>query len=290
MHLPENLQDLEPRKLAEIEHSRRRRLILQGDERRSDTHEAETPEDLEQLIRDREEFETHFSNQKFYAITRASEAYQQEWLREHCKPGMKVLDFACGNGENAIFAAQCGSDAIGIDISPEGIENAARNAERAGVGQRCRFQVMDGEAMSFADSTFDCAVEYGALHHVDLDHALPELARVLKPGASMICTEALRHNPFIHAYRHRTPHLRTQWEVEHILGVESLETVRKYFRSVTVRFFHLSVLAAVPFRRTPIFQPLRRMLDGVDKLLLANQAIGKFAWIMIFTMSDPVKR
>ena len=289
MQLPENLKDLEPRKLAEIEHSRRRRLILQGDERRSDTHDRETPEDLDQLIRDPKEFETHFSNQKFYAITRASEAHQQEWLRAHCRTGMKVLDFACGNGENAIFAAQCGSDAIGIDISPEGIENAARNAERAGVGPRCRFQVMDGEAMSFADSTFDCAVEYGALHHVDLDRALPELARVLKPGASMICTEALRHNPFIHAYRRRTPHLRTEWEVEHILGVESLDVVRKYFGKVDVRFFHLAVLAAVPLRRTLLFQPLRRFLDRVDGFLLSNELIGKYAWIMVFIMSDPIK-
>jgi len=287
--LPENLKDLEPRKLAEIEHSRRRRQILQSDERRSDTHDAEKPEDLQELIRDREEFETHFSNQKFYSITSASEAYQQSWLRERCRPGTRVIDFACGNGENAIFAAQCGAESIGIDISPEGIENAGQNAQRAGVAGRCSFRVMDGEAMSFENDTFDIGVEYGALHHVDLDRALGELARVLKPGASMICTEALRHNPVIHAYRRRTPHLRTEWEVEHILGVESLDVVRKYFRSVDVRFFHLSVLAAVPFRRTPLFQPLRRFLDGVDRALLSSQAIGKYAWIMVFTMSEPVK-
>jgi ubiquinone/menaquinone biosynthesis C-methylase UbiE len=290
MQIPEHLKDLEPRKLAEIEHSRRRRQILQSDERRSDTHAAERPEDLEHLIRDRDEFETHFSNQKFYSITTSSEAYQHEWLRQRCKPGTRVIDFACGNGENAIFAAQCGAQAIGIDISPEGIYNAGQNAERAGVGSRCAFQVMDGEAMSFADDSFDAGVEYGALHHVDLDRALSELARVLKPGASMICTEALRHNPIIHAYRQRTPHLRTQWEVEHILGVESLDVVRKYFRRVDVRFFHLSVLAAVPFRRTPLFQPLRRMFDRFDRLLLSRQPIGKYAWIMVFTMSDPIKR
>ena len=72
---------------------------------------------------------------------------------------------------------------------------------------------------------------------MDLDAALGELARVLKPDAKMICIEALRHNPLIHAYRKRTPHLRTEWEVEHILGVESLDVMKRYFSQVDVRFF-----------------------------------------------------
>ena len=64
--------------------------------------------------------------------------------------------------------------------------------------------------MTFKDNTFDIGVEYGALHHVELDRALAELSRVLKPNAKMLCIEAMRHNPLIHAYR-RTPHLGTEW-------------------------------------------------------------------------------
>jgi ubiquinone/menaquinone biosynthesis C-methylase UbiE len=289
MSLPENLQNLEPRKLAEIEHSRKRRSILQSDERHSDTHHSERPDDLEQLIADKKEFEFHFSNQKFYSITASSEKYQYDWLKNNCRPGVRAIDFACGNGENGIFAARCGADVIGIDISPEGIENARANARRAGVEGRCKFEVMDGENMTFADNSFDVGVEYGALHHVDLDKALGELARILAPGGKMICVEALRHNPLIHAYRRRTPHLRTEWEVEHILGVESLDVVRKYFAQVHVRFFHLAALAAVPFRKTFLFQPLRKALDVVDRMLLSTQPIGKYAWIMCFEMSDPIK-
>ena len=50
---------------------------------------------------------------------------------------------------------------------------------------------MDGENLSFEDSTFDYGVEYGVLHHVDLDKSLSEISRVLKPKAEMICIEAL---------------------------------------------------------------------------------------------------
>lgn len=285
-----DFKNLEPRKLEEIEHSRVRRSILQGFERHSDTHREEEAEGLHAMIRDQAAFKYHFSNIKFYSITKSSEEYQHAWLRERCKPGRKVIDFACGSGENGIYAAQQGADVVGIDISPEGVENANRNARQAGVGDRCVFRVMDGENMAFEDNAFDFGVEYGALHHVALERAMSELSRILKPGGAMICTEAMKHNYFIHQYRKRTPHLRTAWEVEHILGVDDLVTMRKYFRHVGVRFFHLAVLAAVPFRRTPLFKPLRAALDALDGLLLRNQSIGKFGWIMIITLSDPIKQ
>lgn len=280
---------IEDRKVKEIEHSRRRRLILQCAERHIDTNEAELAENAEGLIRDKAAFEYHFSNVKYYSITRMSEAYLYGWLRKHCLQGTRVIDFACGNGENGIVAASSGAEVIGIDISPEGVANANVNAADAGLADRCRFEVMDGEKMTFSDDTFDFGVEYGALHHVDLDAALSELSRVIRPRGKMICVEALRHNPFIHAYRKRTPHLRTEWEVEHILGVESLETFKKYFSGVEVRFFHLAALAAVPLRKTPVFRAVRWMLDCVDRVLLSNRFTGKYAWIMIVELSDPIK-
>ena len=226
---------------------------------------------------------------KFYSITNKSEEFQNRWLKKKCALGVKILDFGCGNGENGIYAAQCGADVIGIDISPEGVANANLNAKQAGVDDHCRFEAMDGENMTFADNTFDLGVEYGVLHHVDLDKAMAELNRVLKPDGEIICVEALNHNPIIHWYRKKTPHLRTQWEFEHILGVEDLAIVGKYFHKIEVRFFHLAVLAAVPFRRTRFFKPVRAFLDKVDSLLLRSETIGKYGWIMIFTMSKPKK-
>jgi ubiquinone/menaquinone biosynthesis C-methylase UbiE len=280
---------LEDRKTKEIEHSRVRRRILAGFERHSDTNKSEEVDGLDNLIRDKDAFKHHFSNVKFYSITQESETYEHEWLRERCGPGVKVLDFACGSGENGIFAAQCGADVIGIDISPEGVENANFNARQLHVADHCRFEVMDGESMAFPNNSFDVCVEYGALHHVDLEKAMSELNRVIKPNGEMICIEALRHNQFIHWYRKRTPHLRTQWEVEHILGTDDLSYARKFFGDVKVKFFHLAILFAVPFRKTKIFGPLCKGLGAVDRLILRNPSIGKFGWIMIFTMSNPRK-
>ena len=157
------------------------------------------------------------------------------------------------------------------------------------VDDRCKFLEMDGEKMTFEDNEFDLSVEYGALHHVELDSALSELARVLKPEGKMMCIEAIRHNPIIHWYRKRTPHLRTEWEVEHILGVESFNVMKKYFKTINVKYFHLTSLALVPFRKTFIFPMLLPVFNFIDKILLSNQLIGKYGWIMAIELSDPIK-
>lgn len=286
-HNISQLGDLEERKLKEIEHFRKRRSILQGFERHSDTNPDNEVSNLDSLVRDSEAFEKHFSNMKFYSVTRTSEQYYFGWLRERC-PGHKALDYCCGSGENAIFMAKSGADAVGIDISPEGIDNCRLNAIHEGVEQQARFYVMDGEAMEFADNTFDVIVEYAALHHLDYSKAMSELQRVIKPAGEIICIEALRHNPLIQLYRKVTPHLRTEWEVEHILGVNHLAWSKKYFGEVKAKFFHLAVLGAVPFRKTWIFKPMLKVLEAIDNAILKTP-IRRFAWIMVFTLSKPKK-
>jgi ubiquinone/menaquinone biosynthesis C-methylase UbiE len=282
-----NYDGLEDRKIKEIEHSRKRREVLQGFERIADTHAAAQIENLDELVKDKEKFNYYFSNMKYYAVTVESENYKHRWLEKRCSSDKKILDFACGNGENGIYAAAHGAECVGIDISPEGVANANANAEKMGLGDRCSFRVMDGENMEFDDGTFDLAVEYGALHHVELDSALSELARVLKVDGQMICVEALRHNPLIHRYRKKTPHLRTEWEVEHILGVESLEVMKKYFDSVDVKFFHLTALALVPFRKSFLFRILMPIFNAIDKVILSNKVLGKYGWIMIVELGRP---
>ena len=110
---------MEERKLKEIEHSRKRREVLQGFERLADTHAADQVEDLEELIKDKDKFNYYFANMKYYAVTASSEKYKTDWIEKYCSTGdLEVLDFACGNGENGIYAATWAT-VTGIDISPE---------------------------------------------------------------------------------------------------------------------------------------------------------------------------
>jgi SAM-dependent methyltransferase len=126
------------------------------------------------------------------------------------------------------------------------------------------------------------------LHHLDLPRAYAELARVLKPDGVVVATEALKHNLVIQAYRKFTPHLRTEWEVDHILGRQEIGMARKYFGDVRVRrFFHLTTLAAMPLTGTKFLEPMRRMLYACDSVLLRLPGLRWQAWMAVFTLSAP---
>jgi len=279
-------KSLEDRKLKEVEHSDRRRSIVKGYEYQTD---ASPGADVEELVTDKKAYEQHFTNMKFYSIARASFAYRDACLLEGIE-GLTVLDYCCGNGEVAVQMAHRGARLVyGIDLSPVAIENAQALAAREGVADRCVFKVMDAEHMEFPDSFFDVVHEYGALHHLDLRSAYAELFRILKPGGKLVCTEALRHNPFIHWYRKRTPHLRTQWEYEHILGVPEIRIGKAYFGSVHIRFFHLASLAAVPFRKKFLFPILLTLLERIDGVLLRLPLVQRWAWVAVVVFTRPHK-
>jgi ubiquinone/menaquinone biosynthesis C-methylase UbiE len=278
---------LEDRKLREIEHSDRRRPIVKAYEYKTDTKEGQQEATFIEQAR---EYEQHFSNMKFYSIAKSSFAYRDKLLFEGIRDAV-VLDYCCGNGEIAIEMAKRGaSRVIGIDISSVAIENARALSNVAGVGKICEFKVMDAEKTEFHDDTFDIIHEYGALHHLDLQAAYRELARILKPTGKLVCTEALRHNPLIHWYRRRTPHLRTKWEVEHILGLPEINSGLSFFDSLDLRTFHLASLAAVPFRKTFFFERIRSILDSVDSFLLSLPWVKKMAWVAVFELRKPIRK
>jgi len=229
-----------------------------------------------------------FANLKYYSIERKSRKLVLDWYANNCK-SKRVLDYCCGNGDDSFIIAQSGADeVIGIDISTASILNCRKRAKEKGFGEIVSFYEMDAETLKFPDNSFDVITEYGALHHLDLRKAYPELARVLHPGGKCICTEALGHNPVIQYYRKRTPHLRTKWEVEHLLHKREIEMAKKYFKKVQIlEFFHLAVLIAVPFRNTLLFNPLLKMLEGLDYILLKLPVLKWQAWQIIFILSEP---
>ncbi|MBN1992358.1 MAG: methyltransferase domain-containing protein [Anaerolineae bacterium] len=238
------------------------------------------------LKEDQESYQYYWSNRKFYSITRKSIQFYENWLIERGQD-KKVLDYCCGDGDTSITLAKQGFQVVGIDISNVSIENCRQRAIQEGLADQTTFYVMDAEKMEFDSDDFDLIICNGVLHHLDLNCAFPELARVLKPEGEIICIEPLAYNPFIQLYRKRTPHLRTEWEAEHILTLEDLDLAQKFFGQVEVKFFHLATLAAVPFRNMPWFDTLLSWLEAIDEIILKLPLIQMQAWQMIFTLSQP---
>lgn len=101
--------------------------------------------------------------------------------RLNVQSGEKILDVACGAGSTAIPAALAGAVVTGIDIAPNVVEEARRNAAAERVD--CRFEEGDAEALAFDDGSFDTIVTvFGAMFAPRPEKAAAELIRVARPG------------------------------------------------------------------------------------------------------------
>jgi ubiquinone/menaquinone biosynthesis C-methylase UbiE len=228
-----------------------------------------------------------WDNMKYYSIERRSRGKVLTWFQKQT-PGKRVLDYCCGNGADGLYIAQHrAQEVVGIDISEVSIQNCRGLAKDLNLSN-IRFEVMDAEEMTFLDNYFDIVTEYGALHHLNLDRAYREMARVLKPDGQAICVEALGHNFFINYYRRKTPGLRTAWEVDHILKKPQIFGAQRYFQEVKILgLYYLSTLAAVPFRRTPAFPVILGALETIDAVLLKVPFIKWWAWQIVFVLAKP---
>ncbi len=273
--------ELEARKIEEREFHNKLREVT------DDAHVADTrwsPE-MESTIKNNR----LWANMKYYSVERASRKFVLDWFEANC-PGKTVLDFCCGNGQDGVLIAQMGAErVVGLDISDVSIDNCRKLAESEGVADRTEYAIGDAEATDFEDDSFDVVTEYGSLHHVDLEKTYAELARIVRPGGKVICNEALAHNPVIHLYRKMTPHLRTPWEVQHILKKPQIQLAEKYFERVEPHFFHLFTLLGVPFRKLPGFGVILSALEALDGLALRVPGLRWQAWQVVFTLEGPRK-
>ena len=106
----------------------------------------------------------------------------EEFIKKlNLKPGMKVLDVACGTGNLALPAARAGAIVTGVDIAPNLIEQARENAKREGLN--VQFDEGDAEALPYDNASFDAVVTmFGAMFAPRPDLVAAELKRVCRPG------------------------------------------------------------------------------------------------------------
>jgi demethylmenaquinone methyltransferase / 2-methoxy-6-polyprenyl-1,4-benzoquinol methylase len=113
------------------------------------------------------------------------------------RPGDAVLDACCGTGDLAIACARAGARVTGLDFSERMLERARRKAPG--------LDWIEGDLLGlpFADESFDVTtVGFGVRNVEDLERALSELRRVLRPGGRIAVLEITRpRGPLAPFYR-----------------------------------------------------------------------------------------
>jgi SAM-dependent methyltransferase len=110
-------------------------------------------------------------------------------------PGTRVLDVAAGSGALSRRAARLGADVLATDFASGMVDLLrARFADEGLDGARA--EVMDGQALTLDDDTFDAAFSmFGVIFFPDRDAGLRELARVVRPSGS-VCVATWRIEGF----------------------------------------------------------------------------------------------
>jgi len=170
----------------------------------------------------------HYDHVVGWGFLGQGKSYRKWALERHgLRPGMRLLDVACGTGLVAAAAAEVLGSAEGITcLDPsDGMLAIARGKLGA------TFIQAGAEDIPLPDDSFDfLTVGYALRHFGDLDRAFAEFHRVLRPGGTLLILEATKPTSRAGAFLFRLYFGRiypvlTRW----FTGSHNAEKMMRYF-------------------------------------------------------------
>lgn len=111
---------------------------------------------------------------------------EQIWRLLQLRPGMRVLDLACGHGRIANRLAARGCQVTGLDVTPLFLEVARRDADQLGV----EVDYVQGDMRELPwtkefDRVINWFTAFGYFDDGDNRRVLDQIAQALKPGGAV---------------------------------------------------------------------------------------------------------
>lgn len=202
---------------------------------------------------------------------------------------MTILDYGCGNGWLGIdLITEGAAEVVGIDISGELIRKARELAEQKRVTDRIQFIKMAGEDLTLPENYFDLVLGSAILHHTDLDSAMQNIFKVLKPRGRALFIEPLNQNIFLKMWRSMTPRRRSP--TERALLSKDLQLIQKIFPGARYHFYKLFAIfttgLALAFPDNKYLKIADAVFENVDQRLLAVfPALGKYCAVVVLELT-----
>ena len=215
-----------------------------------------------------------FENRFYKALGNMFIDFDQE-IQNDCK-NKNILDYGCGIGLNTEkYLKYLPKKITGIDISEISLQKA-RKRVKLYENQKVEFKQDNCENLSLENESFELVYGTGVLHHLKLDLAIKEIARVLKKDGKIIFVEPLGTNPIINLYRWMTPKARSQ--DEHPFNENDFAFMRNHFKDLKIKYYGFLTLIFYPFYGNQSSSKFFNLLSNFDQYLFKSRFLRKFAW------------
>lgn len=199
--------------------------------------------------------------------------------------GLRIVDFGCGSGANAVQLANRGAHVWAVDISEDLVRLAVRRMAVSGRASGAQFVVGSAHDLPFPDASIDIVFGIAILHHLDLALVSREVWRVLRPGGRAIFQEPVRNSAALKFVRSLIPYRAPDISpFERPLTDEELRGFAAPFSGVRIRAFalpHVLLGQVLPVVKTQIDRLYRS--DGA--LLRALPALSRYAGIRVIEVT-----
>lgn len=106
------------------------------------------------------------------------------------QPSAKLLDAGCGYCFHTIRVARGAYQITAVDFSDAAIKVGKENIAKSGYRNQIQIMKANIVELPFDDCSFDIVLSWGVIMHIpEMEKALLELARVLKPGGTLVLCE-----------------------------------------------------------------------------------------------------
>jgi ubiquinone/menaquinone biosynthesis C-methylase UbiE len=154
----------------------------------------------------------------------------------------RALDVGCGAGRLTAALGARVAWVTGVDISPTMLELARERAPQL------HWIRADADALPFAAASFDFVVSSSALRLTHLEHSLPQIERVLRPGGALAIRDVQKSaaQKASGAVGYTAWVLRRAFDAWRVLGHAIALNLLRTYLAPTTRAFHRAAVGYTP--------------------------------------------